>query len=87
MSTSRSSLSARVGGLSRHAQHGSAELSRQGSAALYARFEREVDPDGTLTVTERRSRADAARRAHMTRLALASAKSRSRMKGGRSLVP
>jgi hypothetical protein len=33
------------------------------------RFEREVDPDGTLPVEERRRRAEHARRAYMLRLA------------------
>ena len=40
------------------------------------RFEREVDPDGRLPIVERRRRADAARRAHMQRLALRSAQAR-----------
>lgn len=37
-----------------------------------ARFEREVDPDGTLPEPERQRRALAARKAHMARLALRS---------------
>ena len=41
-----------------------------------ARFEREVDPDGTLAPDERACRAEHLRKAHFTRLALASAKSR-----------
>jgi hypothetical protein len=40
-------------------------------AGLQARFEREVDPDGVLTPEERAKRADSARRAHYTRMALA----------------
>lgn len=38
--------------------------------ALQARFEREVDPDGTLAAAERAIRAESARRAHYARLAL-----------------
>lgn len=41
-----------------------------------ARFEREVDPDGALSPAERARRAELAMRAHMSRLALASAKRR-----------
>ena len=45
-------------------------------AALMARFEREVDPDGTLPPDERARRADHKRRAYFGRLALKSARSR-----------
>ena len=45
-------------------------------AAFLERFEREVDPDLELPPEIRRQRADAARRAYFTRLALASAKIR-----------
>jgi hypothetical protein len=44
--------------------------------AFRDRFEREVDPDGALDPSERRRRAEHARRAYFTRLALASAKAR-----------
>lgn len=46
-------------------------------AAANNRFERQVDPDGTLPPEQRARRADAARKAFFTRLALASAKARS----------
>jgi hypothetical protein len=49
---------------------------RPAREAFYAKFEREVDPDGTLTPHERAKRADYARRAHMQRMALNSAKIR-----------
>ena len=45
-------------------------------AGLVAKFEREVDPDGTLPLAERARRAESLRKAHYVRLALASAKSR-----------
>ena len=48
-------------------------------AAFLARFEREVDPDGTRDPAERARRAEHARKAYFLRLALASAHSR----GGR----
>lgn len=44
--------------------------------AFAARFENEVDPDRALSPTERARRAESARRAYFTRLALASAKAR-----------
>lgn len=53
----------------------------RGSRDLLAKFEREVDPEGTLDPEERRKRAVNARNAHMARLALKSAKAR-RKAGG-----
>lgn len=47
-------------------------------AALLARFEHEVDPDGTLPPDERARRAESARKAYFLRLALKSARSRRR---------
>jgi hypothetical protein len=47
-----------------------------GCAGLEARFAREVDPDGKLDPAERARRVDAKRKAHFTRLALLSARSR-----------
>lgn len=44
--------------------------------AFLDRFEREVDPDGTLPPADRARRAEHARKAHFARLALASAKAR-----------
>jgi hypothetical protein len=48
--------------------------------AAVQRFERQVDPDGTLKPAERRRRAEQAMRAHMARLALRSAQARRRKK-------
>ena len=47
-----------------------------GRAALQARFEAEVDPEGVLPPDERARRADSARAAYFSRLALRSAKAR-----------
>ncbi len=44
--------------------------------AALDRFEKQVDPDGTLPPAERARRAEHARKAYFTRLALASAKAR-----------
>jgi len=46
-------------------------------SAFLARFEREVDPAGSLPAEERSRRAEAARRAYYLKLAYASAKARS----------
>lgn len=48
--------------------------------AFRDRFERQVDPDGTLPPAERARRAEHARKAYYTRLALRSAQSRRRAK-------
>ncbi|WP_406237502.1 hypothetical protein [Nocardia sp. NBC_01009] len=47
-------------------------------AAMASKFDRLVDPDGLLSPEERAYRADQARKAHYTRLALKSAQSRRR---------
>ncbi len=46
------------------------------TAAAMARFEKLVDPDGILPAEERARRAESARKAHMARLDLASARAR-----------
>ncbi len=50
--------------------------------AMLDKFEREVDPDGTLAPAERGRRAEHARKAHFKRLALKSAQARRRRAGG-----
>lgn len=54
--------------------------------AALDRFEREVDPDGTLDPAERARRAAHARKAYFTSLALKSAKARRKTGRGRSDV-
>jgi hypothetical protein len=46
--------------------------------AMLDKFERQVDPDGTLLPAERAIRAEHARKAHFKRLALKSAQARRR---------
>ena len=53
-----------------------------GRKALLAKFEREVDPEGSLTPAERTRRAEFARKAFYTRLAAKSAQVRRRRAGG-----
>ena len=70
------SLRARLAAYALHAQHDPRETTANGRAAFLARFDREVDPRSLLEPDERRRRAEQARRAYFTRLALASAKAR-----------
>lgn len=70
------SLRARIGAHALHAKHDPTVTTAAGRAAFLARFEKEVDPDGTLTPEERSRRAQHAIKAHMSRLALKSAQAR-----------
>jgi hypothetical protein len=65
-----------------HAKHDARKTTANGRAAFLARFEAEVDPDGTLPPEERRRRAEHARSAYFTRLALAAVKARRRQRDG-----
>jgi hypothetical protein len=67
-----------------HARHDVRRTSANGRAAFLARFEREVDPDGRLDPEERRRRAQHARSAYFTRLALASAAARRAKRASRT---
>lgn len=55
-------------------------------AALFDRFEREIDPTGTMPELERLQRAEALRKAHFQRMALNSARSRRRRAEARRLA-
>lgn len=70
------SLQARMAAHLMHAQHDSRVTSAPGRAAFLARFEREVDPNGTLDPEERVRRAEHARRAYMAGLSLAGVKAK-----------
>ena len=70
---SEASLRGRIGAYCLHATHDPRKTTAAGRAAFLARFEREVDPEGLLTVEERIRRAEAARKAYFARLALKSA--------------
>jgi hypothetical protein len=78
LSPAQRSLRARIGAHALHASYDSRELTAPARAAFLERFEREVDPEGVLPAPERLRRAAHARKAYMTRLALASAKARRR---------
>ena len=76
LSPQQRSLRARLAAHAMHAKHDTDQVSRPGREAFLARFERQVDPDGVMPDAERRRRAEHAKRAHMTRLALRSAQAR-----------
>lgn len=87
LSRAERSLRGRIGAYRLHATHDSRETSAPGRAAFLARFEREVDPDGTLTPAERARRAAQARSAHFARLAYLSARARRKRARRRSREP
>ncbi len=76
LSPAERSLRARLAAYTMHARHDSRQTSAPGRAAFLARFEADVDPDSRLDPEERRRRAEHARSAYFTRLALASAAAR-----------
>ena len=67
---------ARLGALALHAQGKANRDTTAAARAAAARFEHQVDPDGSLAPAERERRASAARRAHMIRLSQAAADKR-----------
>ena len=73
------SLRARIAAHSLHAQVDD-ETAHTAPArkAFLDRFEREVDPDGVLSPAERARRAEHARSAYFTKLALASSRARTK---------
>jgi hypothetical protein len=76
MADSTRTLAARVAAYSRWAHEDPRPNAARASAAFRAKFLDEVDPDRKLPEEERQRRAESAFRAHMTRLALRSAKAR-----------
>jgi len=64
----------RIGAHTAHAKHGGEKMTAKARESFLARFEREVDPDGTLPAAERTRRAEHAKSAYFSRLALARAK-------------
>jgi hypothetical protein len=74
LTPSQRALRARMAAHAMHAQGKTNTTAARG--AFLNRFEREVDPDGVLSATERAKRADHARKAYMTRLAYQSARAR-----------
>ena len=78
LTAAQRSLRARIAAHLLHAQHDSRELTAKARAKFLAGFLDEVDPDRTLPETERLRRAEHARSAYFSRLALLSSKARER---------
>lgn len=72
---------ARQAALSRWSKEDPTATAIRAQRGLLAKFEREVDPDGTLTPAERTIRAERARRAHMIKLARVSRTRRAARRG------
>jgi hypothetical protein len=80
---SRRALRARLAAHQLHARvQDAAAHTAPARAAFLARFEREVDPEGSLDPRERARRAEHARKAYFLRLALASSHARRVGRGG-----
>ncbi len=73
-------LRGRLGAYTMLSRHDPRETTRAAHEAFMSRFEREVDPEGLLDPGERTRRAEMARKAYFTRLALKSAQVRRRKK-------
>jgi hypothetical protein len=82
-SAEQRSLRARAAAHALHAQYDSREITKNARAAFLDRFERDVDPTGTLPPKEREQRAAHARKAYMLNLAAKSAKVRAARKAAR----
>ena len=82
-----SQMYGRKGGLTTASRYDVRELTQAARTTFLARFEREVDPDGTLPVDERLRRARAARKVYFTDLAIKSAKARAKKRSRRIPVP
>lgn len=83
LSPGERSLRAQIGAHTSWAKtHDRAARTAPARQAMLDRFEREVDPDGTLTPVERARRAENARKAYFAQLALKSAQARRRRRGG-----
>jgi hypothetical protein len=70
------SARSRIAALQRWSKEDATEGTAKAKAGFAAKFEKQVDPDMQLDPVERGKRADRALRAHMTSLALKSAKKR-----------
>ncbi len=76
MTPAERSLQARLAAHSLHASVDSRDHTEPARRAFMARFEEQVDPDHTLPEAERRRRAEQAKKAYFTRLAMKSAQAR-----------
>jgi hypothetical protein len=77
LSPAEMALRGRIGAYALHSRHDPRETTAKARATFLEGFERQVDPDGTLSLAERQRRAEFARKAHFARLAIVSATKRS----------
>lgn len=78
MTPAERTMRARIAAYTLHSRRDAHETTAAARRAFLDRFERQVDPEGTLPEAERRRRADAAKKAYFTKLALRSAQARRR---------
>lgn len=78
LTPSERTLRARLAAHTLHSLYDSKELTKPARAKFEQRFLDEVDPERTLTEAERNRRAQRARAAYFTRLAMKSAQARRR---------
>jgi hypothetical protein len=78
------SLRARAAAYRLQSLYDSRDLTANARTAFQDRFTKQVDPDGILPETERRRRAECARKAYYAGLAAKSAKARRERRGRRS---
>ena len=83
MSPQERSMRARIAAYTLHSRTDGRELTTPARQAFLDRFERDVDPSGSLSPAERSKRAAAARKAYFTKLALKSSKARKASRRGR----
>lgn len=76
MTPAERSLRARIAAHVMHSKNDAKAVTAKARAVFLDRFEREVDPDGELDAAERARRAEHAKRAYFTRLAMKSAQAR-----------
>jgi hypothetical protein len=79
LSKKQRQLRGRLGAYTRASQYDGKAVTAKARQAFLDQFEQQVDPDHLLPVAERARRAEAARKAHFTRLAMKSARARSRV--------
>jgi hypothetical protein len=82
LTPSEAALRGRIGAYKLHSMYDPRETTAKARETFLSRFEREVDPDGTLPEPERLRRAEAARKAYFASLAYKSAKARRSRKNG-----
>lgn len=87
LSRSQRKLRARLAAYTRSSQYDGRAVTAKARQTFLDQFEHQVDPDNQLPKAERARRAEAARKAHFTRLALRSARTRAKKIGAKIGAP